>query len=108
MARRSAARDMTVEEFDAWCAADDRVAEVARATGETGGPRLSLVPAPEQEIAWPTVLLPPPGGSRRGRGGTGAALCPPPPVAATAPQKREGEGHPAGIPAFSAGLGQSP
>jgi hypothetical protein len=50
---------MTVEEFDAWCQAEDRVAAVGQAADETGGPRLSLVPVPEQEIAWPTDLLPP-------------------------------------------------
>lgn len=63
MGRRNAAREMTVEEFEAWCATDDRVADVAQAADETGGPRLSLVPAPEQEIAWPTDLLPPSGGA---------------------------------------------
>lgn len=30
-----------------------------RAANEVGGPRLSLVPLPEQDIAWPTDLLPP-------------------------------------------------
>jgi hypothetical protein len=31
----------------------------AQAADEEGGPRLSLVPPPEQNIAWPTDLLPP-------------------------------------------------
>ena len=50
---------MTVVEFDAWCAARKRVKEVAQAADEVGGPRLSLVPIPEQNIAWPTDLLSP-------------------------------------------------
>jgi len=49
---------MTNEEFDAWCATEDKVAAVANAADEAGGPRLSLVPPPEQDIAWPTDLLP--------------------------------------------------
>jgi len=61
MGRRTA-RDMTIEEFDVWRKAEERVAAVGQAADETGGPRLSLVPAPEQEIAWPTDLLPPAGG----------------------------------------------
>jgi hypothetical protein len=35
------------------------VEAVADAADEEGGPRLSLVPVPEQDIAWPTDLLPP-------------------------------------------------
>ena len=62
MGRRSAAREMTVEEFDAWRKSNDGVAAVGQAADETGGPRLSLVLAPEQEDAWPTDLLPPAGG----------------------------------------------
>jgi hypothetical protein len=61
MAKRGTARDMTMEEFEAWCAAETQVADIAEATDEAGGPRLSLVPAPEQNIAWPTDLLPPSG-----------------------------------------------
>jgi hypothetical protein len=57
-------RDMTVEEFDAWCAARQRTDAVAEAADEEGGPRLSLVPAAEQEAAWPTDLLP--GGEEQG------------------------------------------
>ncbi|MBS0502196.1 MAG: hypothetical protein JSS55_00030 [Proteobacteria bacterium] len=59
MRRRGTARDFTNEEFDAWYAADRRVEEVANAADEAGGPRLSLVPVPEQNIAWPTDLLAP-------------------------------------------------
>jgi hypothetical protein len=50
---------MTVEEFDQWCKASRRVDEIAKAADEVGGPRLSLVPVPEQNIAWPTDLLAP-------------------------------------------------
>ena len=53
------APDMTVEEFDAWSAAKGRQDDVADAADEEGGPRLSLVPVPEQGDAWPTDLLPP-------------------------------------------------
>ena len=53
------APDMTVEEFDAWSAAKGRQDDVADAADEEGGPRLSLVPIPEQGDAWPTDLLPP-------------------------------------------------
>jgi hypothetical protein len=58
MARR-VAREMTVEEFDAWAAAGNRHAAVAESADEGGGPRLSLVPVPEQQEAWPTDLLAP-------------------------------------------------
>ncbi len=37
-------KDMTVEEFDEWCAATDKFDKVADAADEVGGPRLSLVP----------------------------------------------------------------
>ena len=57
--RRREAREMTVEEFDDWCSATDKFAETAEAADEVGGPRLSLVPLPEQNVAWPTDLLPP-------------------------------------------------
>ncbi|WP_309662297.1 hypothetical protein [Sphingomonas sp.] len=53
------ARDMTVEEFDAWSAARKRTAAVAESAEEDGGPRLSLVPVPDQQDAWPTDLLAP-------------------------------------------------
>ncbi|MFC7500015.1 hypothetical protein ACFQRC_12365 [Enterovirga sp. GCM10030262] len=57
------AREMSVEEFDAWAAASDREEAVAKAADEEGGPRLSLVPPTDQNIAWPTDLLPPAGES---------------------------------------------
>jgi hypothetical protein len=59
---------MTIEEFDAWSAATRRVEAAAEAADETGGPRLSLVPVPEQNIAWPTDLLAPPILPRNGEG----------------------------------------
>jgi hypothetical protein len=58
MARRTA-REWTVEDYNAWSAATDRVAAVGKAADEEGGPSLSLVPAAEREEAWPTDLLPP-------------------------------------------------
>ena len=58
MARRIA-REMTIEEFDAWAAGCDRTDAVAENADEPGGPRLSLVPMPEQHDAWPTDLLAP-------------------------------------------------
>src|SRR4051794_13898174 len=53
------AKDMTVEEFNDWCSATKKFEEVAEAADEVGGPRLSLVPLPEQNEAWPTDLLAP-------------------------------------------------
>src|SRR6476646_873652 len=58
MARR-VPREMTVEEFEDWSRARKKFDEVGEAADEVGGPRLSLVPLPEQDIAWPTDLLPP-------------------------------------------------
>ena len=52
-------RDMTVEEFEDWYNATQKFKKVAEAADEVGGPRLSLVPLPEQNGAWPTDLLPP-------------------------------------------------
>jgi hypothetical protein len=52
---------MTVEEFDAWAAASKRVKAVSEIAAEEGGPRLSLVPAQDQDEPWPTDLLPPSG-----------------------------------------------
>ena len=57
--KRRVAREMTVEEYDAWAKATDKFEEIAQAADEVGGPRLSLVPLPEQNEAWPTDLLPP-------------------------------------------------
>jgi hypothetical protein len=56
---RKVAKEMTVEEFDDWSAANKKFDAVAEAADEVGGPRLSLVPLPDQNIAWPTDLLPP-------------------------------------------------
>lgn len=56
--KRNTARDMTVEEFDAWSTASDREEATLEAADEEGGPRLSLVPQPDRNIAWPTDLLP--------------------------------------------------
>ena len=52
-----AGRDLTVEEFDAWCAATNKFEKVRAAADEGGGPALSLVPVPQQELACPTDLL---------------------------------------------------
>ena len=41
-----AKRDMTVEEFDAWAAAQRNVSDAKDACAEEGGPRVSLVPLP--------------------------------------------------------------
>lgn len=57
--KRHTARDWTVEEFDDWAAAGDRVDAVGQAADEEGGPSLSLVPATERNEVWPTDLLPP-------------------------------------------------
>ena len=58
MARRTA-RDWSIEEFEAWKAAADRVDAVAEAADEEGGPRLSLVSQPDRREVWLTDLLPP-------------------------------------------------
>ena len=52
-------REMSMDEYDAWAAATDRVDAVATAADEEGGPRLSLVPASDRGEPWPTDLLPP-------------------------------------------------
>ena len=57
--KRHTAREMTVEEYDDWAAASDRVAAVGRAADEEGGPSLSLVPTIERGEVWPTDLLAP-------------------------------------------------
>ena len=51
-------REMSVEEYEAWAAAQKRTDAVAEAADEGGGPRLSLVPLTEQDEGWPTDLLP--------------------------------------------------
>lgn len=59
MARRRQ-RDMSVEEFEEWLAVRKRQDAIAQAAGERGGPGLTLVPAIDQDAAWPTDLLPAP------------------------------------------------
>ncbi|MBA3666740.1 MAG: hypothetical protein H0W65_03330 [Sphingomonas sp.] len=54
-----AGREWTMEEYEAWVAAQRKVDKVHAAADERGGPGLSLVPVIEQEIAWPTDLLAP-------------------------------------------------
>jgi hypothetical protein len=55
---RRAHREMTIEEFEAWEKATKNFQKMAETADEDGGPSLSLVPAQEQHIAWPTDLLP--------------------------------------------------
>lgn len=56
MARR-VTRECTLEEYDAWAKAQDKIEKTLGAADEGGGPRLSLVPVCEQNTAWPTDLL---------------------------------------------------
>lgn len=56
---RHEARDLSIEEFNAWMAAGDRQDAVAKAADEAGGPRLSLMPVEERDVGWPTDLLAP-------------------------------------------------
>lgn len=58
MARRMA-NELTLDEYEAWAKASKNFEKVAESADEEGGPRLSLVPVPEQNKAWPTDLLPP-------------------------------------------------
>jgi hypothetical protein len=82
-------REWTVEEYEAWSASDKKIKQVAEAADEIGGPRLSLVPLPEQDIAWPTDLLPPipprngEGNQPMAGGGVEAAFPDEAPIAAT-------------------------
>ena len=115
MARR-VPKEMTVEEFDDWSTARKKFDDVAEAADEIGGPRLSLVPLPEQDVAWPTDLLPPLkalplDGGGFGGGDEGAALdfdhhptpaqCPNGTVPQTVPHAdtHQGEGN---LPAIEA------
>src|SRR5436190_9546555 len=50
-----AKRDMTIEMFDAWCAAERDVKDAMAATAEEGGPRVTLVPDP---VSVPVDFLP--------------------------------------------------
>lgn len=82
--KRHTARDCTLEEFDAWVAATDREEAVANAADEEGGPRLSLVPLADRDIAWPTDLLPPAAPEAPGDGSSAEAeAAAGPPLAAT-------------------------
>jgi hypothetical protein len=58
MAKR-ASREWSVEEYEEWEKAEKRFQAVGKAADEVGGPRLSMVPVPDQGEAWPTDLLPP-------------------------------------------------
>ena len=82
MARR-VQREMSLEEYDAWAAARGRTAAVAETSDEDGGPRLSLVPVPEQQDAWPTDLLAPVIPASSGDANSDATAPAEPPVAAT-------------------------
>ena len=56
--KRHTARELTLEEFDAWRTATDQVDTIGNAADEEGGPSLSLVPPAERGEVWPTDLLP--------------------------------------------------
>jgi hypothetical protein len=56
---RNRSKEWTVEEYEAWSASNKKFQQVAEASDEPGGPALSLVPAQEQNKAWPTDLLAP-------------------------------------------------
>ncbi len=58
MARKHELPELTVEQYDAWVRAQGEVDEQARLAGESGGPRLTLVPEDDQAPAEPTDLLP--------------------------------------------------
>ena len=81
---RRLARECSIEEFDAWVAASDRMDGIAEAADEEGGPRLSLVRAAEREEVWPTDLLPP-AGAETPRGEADAAPSGEPVTAEPAP-----------------------
>jgi hypothetical protein len=70
---------MTLEEYDAWANAGKKFEKTAETADEDGGPRLSLVPLPDQQESWPTDLLPPSralplDGGGSGGGDSGASL----------------------------------
>jgi hypothetical protein len=83
MARR-VTKDMSIEEFEAWSKATRNIDVVAERADEEGGPRLSLVPVKDQQIAWPTDLLAPAASPEGSSGASSTALDTPdaPPVAA--------------------------
>lgn len=53
------APEVSNEQFDAWVAACEQDEAIAAAADEEGGPRLSLVVAPDRPSPYPTDLLPP-------------------------------------------------
>lgn len=57
---RRYSREMHIDDYEAWSAAQKRHDAVVEAADEEGGPRLSLVPQPERGEVWPTDLLPAP------------------------------------------------
>ncbi len=57
--RHIPARELTIDEYNAWSEATARDKAIAEAADEEGGPRLSLVPLPERSTPFPTDLLPP-------------------------------------------------
>ena len=77
MARR-APRECTVEELEDHWQRAERYKAVAKAADEEGGPRLTLLTAPERSEAWPTDLLPPadPGPSADSSAEPGSAPAP--------------------------------
>jgi len=60
--KRRTAKECTLEEFDDWAAAGDRLDAVGQAADEEGGPSFSLVPTTERNEVWPTDLLAPANG----------------------------------------------
>ena len=56
---RKISKEVTIEEFEDWRSATNKFEDMAEAADEVGGPRLSLVPLPGQNAAWPTDLLAP-------------------------------------------------
>lgn len=57
--RRRIAPELSNEEFDAWCATQEKFATLRVVADEEGGPQMSLVPVPDRGEPWPTDLLPP-------------------------------------------------
>ncbi|MEO5972838.1 MAG: hypothetical protein ABIP91_05700 [Sphingomicrobium sp.] len=75
-----AQRDQTLEEFDAWAAAERNTEAAREIAGEEGGPRVSLVPVPDSlppELPPDLVALPPPARNEAadGAGDDAAALA---------------------------------
>lgn len=55
----SSGRDWTMEEYEQWTKERGKLEAMQEQCDERGGPRLTLVPLPDQNIAWPTDLLAP-------------------------------------------------